>query len=60
MPLGPQMAKAYSQNQQFPPQKNTKSKKSKGFIEAYERSMMKTPKEDLETILAREEDLWNS
>jgi len=58
MPLGsPQMAKVYLNKEQFPPQKK---KKSQGFIEAYERSLMKMPKEDLETILKREEDLWNS
>jgi DNA-directed RNA polymerase alpha subunit len=34
--------------------------KSKGFIEAYEQSLMKKPKEDLAAILKQEEELWNS
>jgi hypothetical protein len=51
------MAKVYLNKEQFPPQKK---KKSKGWIEEYEKSMMKMPKEDLEAILKREEDLWNS
>jgi len=67
MPIGPNMASAASQHQQQMTATKKKSQwdhptkpKSKGFIEAYEQSLMKKPKEDLAAILKQEEELWNS